>query len=141
VSSVWAIVSAGPGGLPYPTGVHIRGDIGKVAGMMAWCVRSGWVAWLALFSGCAMCLNCDDCSYPADGGRWQRLDPCFGRVASAFTPEVGTRVDAGVMEPYLEPVVPGEPTPAEDAIPADPPPAGGDVPETSVLHSRDVISR
>ncbi len=42
-------------------------------------------------AGCAMCSSCDDYNYSAQGGRWQRADPVFGRVGSAFT-DAGFRV-------------------------------------------------
>ena len=43
--------------------------------------------------GCAICQGPDDYSYPAYGGRWQRMDRQHGRVGSRFTPEAGTRVE------------------------------------------------
>lgn len=43
-----------------------------------------FAALLAVSSGCAMCSNPDDCTYSAYGGRWQRADPCCGRVGSVF---------------------------------------------------------
>ncbi len=55
-------------------------------------------AWLGIvglpfFFGCStMCQGPDDCSYSAIGGSWQRTDFQYGRVGSAFTPEVGSRV-------------------------------------------------
>ena len=56
------------------------------------CLR--WtLAGLPLFLGCAMCQGPDVDTYSAVGGRWQRTDACYGRVGSAFTPEVGTRVE------------------------------------------------
>lgn len=50
--------------------------------------RFPWVAMLALagLTGCAMCDNAHDCSYPAFGGKWQRDNPVSGRVASLFDP-------------------------------------------------------
>ncbi|MEQ8784687.1 MAG: hypothetical protein RIC55_00235 [Pirellulaceae bacterium] len=47
-------------------------------------------------SGCATCQNCDDYSYPAFGGVWQRSDPTHGRVGSAFAPAGGV-VESSVM--------------------------------------------
>ena len=41
---------------------------------------------LAAASGCAMCDNSQDCTYGAYGGKWQRHDPCCGRVGSLFDP-------------------------------------------------------
>ena len=61
--------------------------------MLAACYRTLALGFLLLASGCAMCGNCDDYSYSAHGGRWERLDPCHGRVGSAFTPEAGHRVE------------------------------------------------
>ena len=60
--------------------------------MLTACRRLACVGLLALSSGCAICQNCDDESYAAYGGAWERNDRCNGRVGSAFTPEAGTRV-------------------------------------------------
>lgn len=81
-------------------------------------------------SGCAMCSNCDDYAYSSFVGRWERLDPCYGRVGSAFTPEVGQRIDDpvdGESGSGSEEVATPEPTPAE--LPNDAPPQG-DAPAT-----------
>jgi hypothetical protein len=51
-----------------------------------------------LASGCAICQNPFDYTYDTFGGRWQRTDPCCGRVGSAFTP-VGERVTDEFDEP------------------------------------------
>ena len=50
--------------------------------------RFSWVAMLVLagLTGCAMCDNSQDCTYPAFGGKWQRDNPFSGRVASLFDP-------------------------------------------------------
>jgi len=47
-----------------------------------------WVAMLVLagVSGCAMCDNVEDSTYPAFGGKWQRDNPTSGRVGSVFDP-------------------------------------------------------
>jgi hypothetical protein len=37
--------------------------------------------------GCAMCCAPDDYAYPTYGGKWQRLSPAYGRVASPYSPE------------------------------------------------------
>ncbi len=37
--------------------------------------------------GCTLCSDCDDYSYGAFGGRWERSDLTYGRVGSAFSPE------------------------------------------------------
>ncbi len=36
--------------------------------------------------GCALCSSCDDYSYGAFGGLWERTDMVNGRVGSAFSP-------------------------------------------------------
>ncbi len=41
---------------------------------------------LATAAGCAMCAGPHDHTYSAYGGRWQRADPCCGRVGSVFHP-------------------------------------------------------
>lgn len=98
-------------------------------------------ALLALAAGCAMCSSCDDYSYAASGGRWERLDPCFGRVGSAFTPEVGTEVDGAPSEPSSESIPPGEPTPANDPAPIPPVQEESAAEEASILHEPGVIAR
>lgn len=50
---------------------------------------------LVAASGCTMCQSCEDDTYAAYGGRWQRTDRCEGRVGSVFDP-------AGAMIPYGE---------------------------------------
>jgi hypothetical protein len=50
------------------------------------------VVTLSLTSGCATCCNPFDCFYLYQGGAWVRNDPEHGRVGSAFTPEVGSKV-------------------------------------------------
>ncbi len=35
-------------------------------------------------SGCAVCQNCDERTYSAYGGKWQRTDRGHGRVGSLF---------------------------------------------------------
>ena len=96
-------------------------------------------------AGCAMCSSCDDYCYTGWGGRWERLDQCFGRVGSAFTPEVGTYADEYGYEASegipVEFVPAGEPTPADDPAPA-PPDDNDPIPaETSVLQNRDTFAR
>ena len=44
------------------------------------------VGLLPLGTGCALCSSCDDYSYGAYGGRWQRDDYVRGRVGSVFEP-------------------------------------------------------
>lgn len=66
----------------------------------------------ALTSGCATCCNPYDYHYLYQGGAWVRNDPAHGRVGSAFTPEVGSKVVAEqvvVQEP--------QPTPANRPAP------------------------
>jgi hypothetical protein len=97
--------------------------------------RLACVVLIALSTGCAMCANCDDETYPADGGRWQRVDPFYGRVGSIFTPEVWTTVDGYYHESEPESIPRGEPTPAEDNPPQLPdgaPPAEPLPPEASI---------
>jgi hypothetical protein len=114
---------------------------GKAMVMAGTIYRLTCAAALILTSGCAMCSNCDDDAYSAFVGRWERLDPCYGRVGSAFTPEVGQLVDDVVEgDPgAAEEITTPEPTPAEKQE-ETPPPAEerplGDAPaapETSIL--------
>ena len=60
--------------------------------MRAVCYRFAWLGLLLVTTGCAMCDVCDERSYTAYGGAWDRIDRCYGRVGSAFTPEVGMKV-------------------------------------------------
>ena len=46
------------------------------------------VTLLLAVSGCAMCSTCDDDTYAAFGGKWQRVDMTHGRVGSAFVDTV-----------------------------------------------------
>ncbi len=76
--------------------------------------RFPWVAMLVLagLTGCAMCDNSQDCTYPAFGGKWQRDNPSSGRVASVFDP-AGTRM--------IQEISPAEevPTPTEAGTEAE----------------------
>jgi hypothetical protein len=97
--------------------------------MLASIARCLGIGLLAFSSGCAICSSCDDETYGAYGGRWERLDPHYGRVGSAFTPEVGTRVDGDAIlesersgEYFPGHSIPAEPTPAEPQ-PVQPAPA------------------
>ena len=70
----------------------------------------------SLTSGCATCCNPFDCHYLYQGGAWVRNDPTYGRVGSAFTPEVGSKVvpDQVVIQE-------GQPTPAGRPAPVTEP--------------------
>ena len=74
------------------------------------------IATLSLSSGCATCCNPFDGAYLYQGGAWVRNDPEYGRVGSAFTPEVGSKVipDQVVVQE-------GAPTPAARPAPATQP--------------------
>ncbi len=80
--------------------------------------RFSWVAVLVLagLTGCAMCDNSQDCSYPAFGGKWQRDNPFSGRVGSLFDPagiHISEQMTLTEEGPTLaEPEAP-EPEPAE----------------------------
>ena len=60
--------------------------------------RFSWVAALVLagLTGCAMCDNSQDCTYPAFGGKWQRGNPLSGRVGSLFDP-AGVHISEQMM--------------------------------------------
>ena len=71
--------------------------------------------------GCALCSSCDDYSYGAFGGLWERSDLTNGRVGSAFSPQ-GYPVSEGESfraenqdsaAPEAEPIAP----PADDQVP------------------------
>jgi len=119
--------------------------------MLAACRFIACLSLLAFTSGCAMCGSCDDDTYAAYGGRWERLDRCHGRVGSVFTPEAGTKTifgDSEVVQPGDkahepraadgEKVEPPQPMPVDDA-PAPPQPMPDEekkpAAETSVLRS------
>lgn len=112
--------------------------------MLATCLRTACVAALACASGCAMCTSCDDDTYSAYGGRWERLDSCFGRVGSAFTPEVGVEVGGAVggeAESAPEEIMRPEPTPADNRFELPPQGDAPPSPETSILHQPSTIKR
>jgi hypothetical protein len=67
-------------------------------------------------SGCATCCNPFDYDYLYQGGAWVRNDPCYGRVGSAFTPEVGSKV-----LPDQVAVQSQQPTPARRSAPVTEP--------------------
>jgi hypothetical protein len=37
--------------------------------------------------GCTLCSNCDDSTYGAFGGLWERSDLSYGRVGTTFAPD------------------------------------------------------
>ena len=87
-----------------------------------------WVAMLVLagLTGCAMCDNSQDGTYPAFGGKWQRDNPVSGRVGSLFDPagvQVTDQVTLSEAEPTLAEPETAEATeetaPAEDAAPTE----------------------
>ncbi len=63
--------------------------------------RWQWIAACGILvvssSGCSMCATPFDETYSAYGGVWERTDPYYGRVGSAFTP-VGQQVTDGQLE-------------------------------------------
>ena len=80
---------------------------------------------------CTLCSDCDDYSYGAFGGRWERTDLTHGRVGSAFSPAGPIAVegestqwqesDSAVpeladpeMEELEKPSIDGEQPPAEE---------------------------
>jgi hypothetical protein len=76
------------------------------------------VTTIALTSGCATCCNPFDNAYLYQGGAWVRNDPEYGRVGSAFTPEVGSKVipdqvvvQAGQPTQAVRPAPPTQPLP------------------------------
>ena len=84
--------------------------------------RFSWVAMLVLagLTGCAMCDNSQDCTYPAFGGKWQRDNPVSGRVGSLFDPagvEVTDQVTLSEAEPTLAEPETAETT--EEAAPTE----------------------
>jgi hypothetical protein len=116
--------------------------------MVAALYRCFGLGLLACVSGCAMCGNCDDFTYGGYGGRWERLDPCYGRVGSAFTPEVGALVpydnapgsnanqneEVKAPEPQPADAQPNEPQPY-DLSPGETPP--GDAPQGDATTAED----
>ncbi len=73
--------------------------------------------------GCALCSSCDDYAYDAVGGLWERTDPAYGRVGSAFTPSGfgPMEVTAGEVEGSGGPDTPTPAAPSVDPQ-ADPQP-------------------
>jgi hypothetical protein len=70
--------------------------------------------------GCTLCSNCDDYSYGAFGGLWQRSDLTYGRVGTAFSPE-GFSISEGESVDAVELDAPEDlaPPPGPVAPPAD----------------------
>lgn len=104
--------------------------------MLALLLRMACLSVIVAGSGCAMCSSCDDFTYSANGGRWERLDPGFGRVGSAFTPEVGVEVGDTLLETTETPedIAPPEPTPADSQPQSSPNDDAVPTPQASVLH-------
>lgn len=73
-----------------------------------------FAAFLVVSSGCAMCVSHEDCTYPAYGGRWQRSDPCCGRVGSLFDPADAQIIESEVL-PEEEALQKGETDDGADA--------------------------
>ena len=64
-------------------------------------------------SGCALCSDCEDSTYAAYGGRWQRHDRVHGRVGSVLHP-AGGRVELPVEAVSPEGDAPEDDTPEYD---------------------------
>lgn len=80
-------------------------------------------ALLAVSAGCAICDPSLDAMYPTYGGKWQRSDPCCGRVGSAFDSAGGP-----LVESWVEDMESAEPTYAEELQEGElvAPPSAGD---------------
>lgn len=50
--------------------------------------------------GCSLCSSCDDYSYGAFGGLWERSDLTYGRVGSAFGPQGFSSAGAAADDPH-----------------------------------------
>ena len=90
------------------------------------------VATLCLASGCSMCCHPYDGAYLYQGGSWQRNDPVYGRVGSAFTPEVGSPVAVSVPVEQATPAPTPAPRPNRTTTQ---PPATRPVPMTRPIHA------
>lgn len=71
--------------------------------------------------GCTVCSNCNDYTYGAFGGLWERSDLTYGRVGSAFSPQgvllTEGEVVAGENQEEAAPEAETIAPPAEDAPP------------------------
>lgn len=86
-------------------------------------------------AGCRACLDCDDDTYAAYGGAWQRTNPSGGRVGSVLS-EAGARVADYSPRPesYLDAT---SESPATGAAPSDDPDGEAATPmETDAADSR-----
>ena len=74
-----------------------------------------FLALLVASGGCTLCTSCDDDTYAAYGGKWQRADRTYGRVGSAFT-ETGFDTSGGeeLMATPLPDEIDGDPTEASE---------------------------
>ncbi|HJN09498.1 MAG: hypothetical protein QGH33_06585 [Pirellulaceae bacterium] len=87
-------------------------------------------------AGCTLCSDCDDYSYGAFGGRWERSDLNYGRVGSAFSPEGSTISDGELIDPHnLESMAPEVAAPDAEVVPppSDDEPPSSDAEEDSLL--------
>ena len=102
--------------------------------MLAACQRMLGLGLLLLASGCAMCDNCDDYTHGSYGGRWERIEQCYGRVGSVFTPEVGHHIEPDVL---LSPTTSAKPEdkPADSRSTESTPGAADSTPESSAPNS------
>lgn len=102
--------------------------------------RLPWVAMLVLagLTGCAMCDNSQDCTYPAFGGKWQRDNLFSGRVASLFDPAGHQTVaPADGQAPTLAAPVPEDAEMAETAESTMPAPEAEAKPESTLEKPTD----
>lgn len=71
--------------------------------------------------GCTLCSSCDDYSYGAFGGLWERSDLTYGRVGSAFAPQGFSTLEGESVE-LVDPEGSDTEAPAGEEI--APPPVG-----------------
>ena len=96
-----------------------------------------WVAMLVLagLTGCAMCDNSQDGTYPAFGGKWQRDNPSSGRVASLFDP-AGHHVETTAAWTEATPA-PEDAEPEDSAERLEPSPENGEAAESTLERPAD----
>ena len=84
-------------------------------------LATSWLMFVLLVasSGCAMCTSCEDDTYAAYGGKWQRADMTHGRVGSAFT-EAGFDTAGGELITTPVPAEIVDDPPAEEYLEDEP---------------------
>jgi len=80
--------------------------------------------------GCTLCSSCDDYTYGAYGGLWERSDLTYGRVGSAFSPGGYAVLEEGTVSSE-DGARANDPDAGSPPAEATPPPANSTPPRSS----------